>query len=102
MVIACAGHGPDPGAAQPVRTPSQLAPRPAAMSNADPIATFTNGKLRLRVEAVREDVVHFELAAASSPASASIATSPMIARREQAIAWTRRSDATLETRELEI
>src|SRR5262245_18363978 len=72
------------------------------MPTADAVATFTNDKLRLRVEAVREDVVHFELAAVASPTSPSIAISQMIARREPAIAWTQRSAATLSTRELEI
>jgi alpha-glucosidase len=65
-------------------------------------ASFTHGGVRLRVEAVREDLVHFELAAASTPASAPIAVSPMIADAGAPIAWTRHDATTFETRELRV
>ena len=87
VLAACAGHGPEPGRSQ---------------APADPIAAFTNGKLRLRVEPLRDDLVHFELAPASAPAAAAIETSPMIAHRDRPIAWARRDGTTLATRELEV
>ena len=88
LVTACGGRTAD------VRVP----PPP----DSDAVATFTQGGLRLRIEALRDDLVHFELAPAASPATPAIATSVMVAHAAAPIAWTRHAGTTLETRELRV
>jgi alpha-glucosidase len=68
----------------------------------DPIVTFEHGALRLRIEPVRDDLVHFELTAAGKPLPATIEISPMIAHATPAIAWARRDATTFDTRELRV
>ncbi len=60
------------------------------------------GALRLRVEALRDDLVHFEVGSAAAPVAAAIPTSPMIADAGSPIAWAKRDGARLETRELRV
>jgi hypothetical protein len=76
---------------------------PAPADAAAAAATFTHGSLQLRIEAVREDLVHFELApVAAVAATGSISTSPMIAAPGTPIAWAKRDKTTLETREIRV
>jgi len=69
---------------------------------AEPTATFERGALRLRIEPVRDDLIHFELTATGAPLPAAIATSPMIARAATPIAWAHREATTFQTRELRV
>ena len=55
--------------------------------------------MQLRIAALRDDLVHFELAAANAPPAA---PSPMVVYRGKPIAWTKREGNTLATRELAI
>jgi alpha-glucosidase len=64
-------------------------------------ASFAKGALQLRIEALREDLVHFELAPVGSAGSI-IATSPMVVAPTAPLAWTKREGSTLETRELRV
>ena len=58
---------------------------PARLDAAD--ATFTRGSLRLRIEPIRDDLVHFELAPIGATRRPHIETSPMVASADPPIAW---------------
>jgi alpha-glucosidase (family GH31 glycosyl hydrolase) len=91
LVTACGAHHADPAAkpAQPPVAPGR-------------VVTYTHDTLRLRVEALRDDLVHFELAPANAPSTAAIPTSIMIAQPRAPIAWVRHDGPILETRELKV
>jgi alpha-glucosidase (family GH31 glycosyl hydrolase) len=106
LVLGCGSRQVEQPAGQarqpaPVITPVPTRPPPSPPAP-DPIAVFAAGDLRLRAEALRDDIVHFELASTRVPLASSIQTSPMIARRDPAIPWTKRSGNVLETRELRV
>lgn len=101
---ACSSSAPTPArvttaAPATTSTAGHVADAGVAPSN---VASFTHGALRLRVEALRDDLVHFELAPAAAPEPAQIATSPMIADAGAPIAWAKREGGVLETREVRV
>jgi alpha-glucosidase (family GH31 glycosyl hydrolase) len=106
IVLGCGGRQHEPPVDRARRPEPELRPvvstpqpTPAAV---EPVAVFTAVDQRLRVEALRDDVVHFELTPARALVPSSISTSPMIARRDPPIPWTRRTANVLETRELRV
>jgi len=63
------------------------------------VVQFTRGPLRLRITALRDDLVHFQL---TSSFSRAVPASPMVVFQGPPIAWAKRDDTHLATRELAI
>src|SRR5438046_2794963 len=105
---ACAPAGP-PAQKVPPSPPVTSVPAAApdggrAAADGDAVTAFASGALRLRGEALRDDLVHFELGPvfAASTGRGAIPVTPMIARHDAPTAWKKRTATTLETAELRV
>src|SRR5690606_121960 len=96
-VVSCAG-----GAARRGPSPAGVAPPAASQPNEGDVASFASGGLRLRVEALRADLVHFEIARAGAETRSPIPVSPMVHRAAAPIAWKVREGNVLATEELRV
>jgi alpha-glucosidase (family GH31 glycosyl hydrolase) len=101
LVLTLAALATSCGGAAPRRTVAADRQRTSPAPEGH-VASFLAGDLRLRVEALAPDLVHFEVSSARADERSPIPASRMVHRRSVPIAWSVREATVLATEELRV